>query len=119
MIPFSQNRTPYPSETEHMATHLTDSQLNYVCVGACEDVILITPQPACPWGHDIQSEPLDDLILTFAKAHKLSVQKQSFRYIFFYNGKCILFQPPFNRYSKLWRILLLRSFIKKNIHGNS
>lgn len=79
MTPFSQNRTPYPSETEHMATHLTASQLNYASVGASEEVILITPHPACPRGHDIQSEPLYELILTFAKAHKLSVQKQSFR----------------------------------------
>lgn len=61
MIPFSQNRTPYPSETEHMATHLTASQLNYASVGASEEVILITPHPACPRGHDIQSEPLYDL----------------------------------------------------------
>lgn len=41
MIPFSQNRTPYPLETEHMETHLTASQVNYICVSACKDVIFI------------------------------------------------------------------------------
>lgn len=115
MIPFSWNRTPYPSETEHMATHLTASQLNYICVGVCEDVILITPHPACPHrGHYIQSEPLDCLILTSAKVHKWSVQKQ--QCIFFWNRKCMVVQPSFNTYSKLWRILLL-SFIKKILTG--
>lgn len=42
MILFSQNRTPYPLKTEHMATHLIAPQLNYLCVSACEDVILTT-----------------------------------------------------------------------------
>jgi len=84
-----------------METHLAASKLNHVCVGASEDVIPVTPHPACPQGHGIQAEPPDDLISTFAKAHKLCVQKQLFRYIFFYNGKCIMFQPSFNRHSKL------------------
>lgn len=88
------------------------SQTTFVLVPP-EDVILLTAPPACPQGHDIQSEPLNNLILTFAKAHKLCVQKQLFRYIFFYNRKCITFQASFNRYSKLCRILLL-CFIKKN-----
>lgn len=59
-----------------MVTHLTASQLSYICAGACEDVILTSAHPAYPREHDIQSEPLDDLILTFTKALKLNVQKQ-------------------------------------------
>lgn len=73
MILFSQNRTPYPLETEHMATHLTASQLNYVCVSACEDVILINSHPAWPQGHDIQSEPPANLVLTSAKACRWNI----------------------------------------------
>lgn len=71
MIPFSQNRTPYPLETEHMATHLTASQLKYIFVS--EGVILINSHPACPQGHDIQLEPLTNPALTSAKACKLSI----------------------------------------------
>lgn len=73
MIPFSQNRTPYLLETEHMATHLTTSQLNYICVSACEDVILINSHPVCPQGHDIQSEPLANLVLSSVKAGKWGI----------------------------------------------